>query len=98
VDIDVQVDLTDALFEQLEDLLTKTTESPANIPPIVISELYLPNSDYTGRSSGPGNLLPPPHDLEVPIVKLMNSPAYRAFQARTAALSLFPSVKVNPAL
>ena len=41
------------------------------------------------------NVLPPPHDLELPIVKLMNHPTYLAFQSQVAALSLFPYVSVK---
>jgi hypothetical protein len=41
------------------------------------------------------NLLPPPHDYNLSIVKLMNHPTYHAYQAQTAALSLFPSVYVK---
>ncbi|KAJ3806483.1 hypothetical protein F5876DRAFT_91051 [Lentinula aff. lateritia] len=41
------------------------------------------------------NLLPPPNDLELPIVKLMNHPVYRKFQAQIAALSLFPQVSIK---
>ena len=40
-------------------------------------------------------MLPPPHDLELPIVKLMNHPTYLAFQVQVAALSLFPYVSVK---
>ncbi|KAJ4483305.1 hypothetical protein J3R30DRAFT_3284080 [Lentinula aciculospora] len=41
------------------------------------------------------NLLPPPNDLELPIVKLMNHPVYRRFQAQIAALSLFPQISIK---
>jgi len=41
------------------------------------------------------NILPPPHDLDLPIVKLMNHPTYLAFQSRVAVLSLFPNVYVK---
>ncbi|KAG6903022.1 hypothetical protein C0995_007455 [Termitomyces sp. Mi166 len=41
------------------------------------------------------NILPPPHDLELPIVKLVNHPTYLAFQSQVAALSLFPEVYVK---
>ncbi|KAG6832632.1 hypothetical protein H0H92_014468 [Tricholoma furcatifolium] len=41
------------------------------------------------------NILPPPHDLELPIVKLMNHPTYLAFQSQVAALSLLPAVYVK---
>jgi len=41
------------------------------------------------------NILPPPHDLDLPIVKLMNHPTYVAFQSQVAALSLFSNVYVK---
>ncbi|KAL1743510.1 hypothetical protein HDZ31DRAFT_83378 [Schizophyllum fasciatum] len=41
------------------------------------------------------HLLPPKHDIELPIVKLMNHPSYRDFQAQVAALSLFSTASVN---
>lgn len=41
------------------------------------------------------NLLPPPNDLELPIVKLMNHPIYRRFQSNIAALSLIPQVIIK---
>ncbi|KAF9024855.1 hypothetical protein BDZ89DRAFT_1068791 [Hymenopellis radicata] len=41
------------------------------------------------------NLLPPADDLSLPIVKLMNHPTYRAFQGRTAALSLIPQLFIK---
>jgi hypothetical protein len=41
------------------------------------------------------NILPPPHDLDLPIVKLMNHPTYLAFQSQVAVLSLFPNVYVK---
>ncbi|KAF5370673.1 hypothetical protein D9758_002021 [Tetrapyrgos nigripes] len=78
VDIDIQTDLTDTIFESLEDLLAKATAEMATVPPIILS-----------------NLLPPPHNLELPIVKLMNHPIYRTFQAQIAALSLIPQVHIK---
>ncbi|KAF5321209.1 hypothetical protein D9619_001887 [Psilocybe cf. subviscida] len=41
------------------------------------------------------NILPPPHDLDLPIVKLMNHPTYLAFQSQVAALSLIPQVCIK---
>ncbi|KAI0051165.1 hypothetical protein FA95DRAFT_1554734 [Auriscalpium vulgare] len=45
--------------------------------------------------SGPGavilsNILPPPHDLELPIVKLLTHSSYQSYQSHVAALSLIP--------
>lgn len=41
------------------------------------------------------NILPPPHNLELPIAKLMGDKSYLAFQAQRVALSLFPGVYVK---
>lgn len=41
------------------------------------------------------NILPPPHDLELPIVKLLTHPTYQTYQAHIAALSLFPNLYVK---
>ncbi|TFK23179.1 hypothetical protein FA15DRAFT_594803 [Coprinopsis marcescibilis] len=41
------------------------------------------------------NILPPPHDLDLPIIRLMNHPSYLAFQSQVAALSLLPSVYIK---
>jgi hypothetical protein len=41
------------------------------------------------------NILPPPDDLTIPIVKLLNHPTYRAYQANTAALSLIPRLHLR---
>jgi hypothetical protein len=41
------------------------------------------------------NLLPPPHDLELPIVKLLSHPTYRSYQSHVATLSLFPRVYLS---
>ncbi|KAK0241724.1 hypothetical protein EDD85DRAFT_820111 [Armillaria nabsnona] len=78
VDIAIETPLTDALFENLEDLLSKAINGLSEVPPIILS-----------------NLLPPPDGLDLPIVKLMNHPTYKAFQARVAALSLIPQVFIK---
>ncbi|KAG7098660.1 hypothetical protein E1B28_000576 [Marasmius oreades] len=78
VDIDVQADLKEDVFDTLEDLLYKATVNLEKVPPIILS-----------------NLLPPPHQLELPIVKLMNHTSYRKFQAQVAALSLHPQVYIK---
>ncbi|TFK84119.1 hypothetical protein K466DRAFT_589170 [Polyporus arcularius HHB13444] len=41
------------------------------------------------------NILPPPDDLTIPIVKLLTHPTYRSYQAHTASLSLFANLFVN---
>lgn len=60
-------------------------------------ELIISASDNL-QNSGPiilSNVLPPPHDLTLPIVKLLNDPMYRSFQAFTASLSLYPRIFVK---
>ncbi|KAF8633410.1 hypothetical protein AX17_004581 [Amanita inopinata Kibby_2008] len=41
------------------------------------------------------NYLPPPHDLSLPIVRLMNHPTYQTYQAHIAALSLIPNLCIK---
>jgi hypothetical protein len=41
------------------------------------------------------NYLPPPHDLALPIVRLMNHPHYQTYQAHIAALSLVPNLCIK---
>lgn len=82
VDIDIRCDITesDSLWESFEELLTSAQKATE------------------GQKSTPiilSNVLPPPHDLTLQIVKLMNHPSYRAYQSHTAALSLFPNLYVK---
>jgi hypothetical protein len=95
VDINIHVELTDDVFESFEDLLSKSLDGVSPVPPIILC-LYilflLQNSSLTGYLA---NLLPPPNDLELPIVKLLNHPTYRKFQAHVAALSLIPQVIIK---
>jgi len=82
VDIDICGDLTqsDALWESFEELLTSVTKA---------------REDHKSTPIILSNILPPPHDLTLPIMKLMNHPSYRAYQSNTAALSLFPNLYVK---
>jgi hypothetical protein len=41
------------------------------------------------------NILPPPHDLEFPIVKLLTHPIYHSYQSHIATLSLFSQVYLS---
>lgn len=41
------------------------------------------------------NILPPPDDLSLPIVKLLSHPTYQIYQTQTAALSLYGNVSVK---
>lgn len=82
VDIDVQSDIMSnvAKYEVFEDLLMKAT------------------ADLPGDRKVPivlSNILPPPHDLSLPIVKLLADPSYRNYQAHSASLSLFPNLYVK---
>lgn len=82
VDIDVQSDIMSnvAKYEAFEDLLMKAT---AELPGDRKVSIVL------------SNILPPPHDLSLPIVKLLADPSYRNYQAHTASLSLFPNLYVK---
>ncbi|KAG0706090.1 hypothetical protein DFH29DRAFT_202999 [Suillus ampliporus] len=79
IDIDVQSDVMSNVskYEMFEDLLMKATV------------------DLPGDKKVPivlSNILPPPHDLSLPIVKLLAHPSYRNYQAHSAALSLVPNL------
>ncbi|PSR72165.1 hypothetical protein PHLCEN_2v11957 [Hermanssonia centrifuga] len=41
------------------------------------------------------NILPPPDDLSLPIVKLLTHPTYQDYQSQTAALSLYANVSIK---
>ena len=41
------------------------------------------------------NILPPPDDLSLPIVKLLTHPAYYDYQSQTAALSLYANLNIK---
>ncbi|KAF8530489.1 hypothetical protein BU17DRAFT_79267 [Hysterangium stoloniferum] len=41
------------------------------------------------------NILPPPHDINLSIVKLLNHPKYHAYKSYIAAFSLYPSVYIK---
>ncbi|KAH9176611.1 hypothetical protein EDB89DRAFT_2112590 [Lactarius sanguifluus] len=41
------------------------------------------------------NILPPPHDLVLPIVKLLTHPTYQSYQSQIATLSLIPRVHLS---
>ena len=42
-----------------------------------------------------GNILPPPDDLTIPIVKLLTHQTYHNYQSQTAALSLFENLCIK---
>jgi hypothetical protein len=95
VDIDIQATLTDSLLEGFEDLIAKAAADIETVPPIVLCELVVNFNAGGFIDILEANILPPPHDLDLPIVKLMNHPTYLAFQAQVAALSLIPQVHVK---
>jgi len=82
VDIDIRSDLAtnDPLWEGFEEMLTAATK---------------PEEGKTLGSIVLSNILPPPHDLTLPIVRLMKHPTYETYQSHTAALSLFPNCYVK---
>jgi len=41
------------------------------------------------------NVLPPSHDLDIPIVKLLTHPSYQSYQSHVATLSFFPRVYLS---
>ncbi|KIK67308.1 hypothetical protein GYMLUDRAFT_37396 [Collybiopsis luxurians FD-317 M1] len=45
VDIDIHADLTEALFESFEDLLSKAMADVPSVPPIILSNLLPPSND-----------------------------------------------------
>jgi hypothetical protein len=97
VDIDIQATLSDSLLEGFEDMITSASVDIKELPPIVLCMiLYIRHLTHLLIIKHLiANILPPPHDLDLPIVKLMNHPAYLAFQSRIAVLSLFPNVYVK---
>ncbi|KZT65937.1 hypothetical protein DAEQUDRAFT_730852 [Daedalea quercina L-15889] len=83
INIDVQCDIraTEGGWDALEDLLA-SLEDPTN-PKKHNANIIV------------SNILPPPDDLSLPIVKLLTHPSYRNYQAHTAALSLYANVFVS---
>jgi len=82
INIDVQCDIraTEGGWDTLEDLLS-SLEDPTS-PKKHNANIIV------------SNILPPPDDLSLPIVKLLTHPSYRNYQAHTAALSLYANVFV----
>ncbi|KAG8846093.1 hypothetical protein FRB96_002072 [Tulasnella sp. 330] len=81
VDLDVPWDAaqaeSDKEWDSLVDILGKAVEG-------------LPE-DTKAKPIVLGNLLPPPHSLSVPIVKLLRHPTYQAYQAYISQLSFIPN-------
>ncbi|KAL4246199.1 hypothetical protein ABKN59_009292 [Abortiporus biennis] len=82
VDLDVQSDLrsSEAAWETLEDFFSKAIPVTSPTPP---GNVIL------------SNILPPPDDFSLPIVKLLTHPTYRDYQSRTAALSLNANIYIK---
>lgn len=82
VDLDVQADLRgkESEWEAFEDFFCKVLPPQDNTP---AGKVIL------------SNLLPPPDDFSLPIVKLLSHPTYQAYQSRMAALSLYADVIVK---
>ncbi|KAG6845893.1 hypothetical protein H0H87_000699 [Tephrocybe sp. NHM501043] len=97
VDIDIQAAISDIVLESFEDIISNATAGLTKVPPIVLCTFLLSFDHRIDLTIFPllANILPPPHDLELPIVKLMNHPTFLAFQSQVAALSLFPDVYVK---
>ncbi|TFY53784.1 hypothetical protein EVJ58_g9251 [Rhodofomes roseus] len=83
INIDVQCDIraTEGGWDTLEDLLS-SLEDPTS-----------PKKHHANIIVS--NILPPPDDITLPIVKLLTHPSYRNYQAHTAALSLYANVFVS---
>ncbi|THH33232.1 hypothetical protein EUX98_g1009 [Antrodiella citrinella] len=85
VDIDVQTNLKDSEseWEALEELFGKAMPHETEDAPKPKGKVVLTN------------LLPPPDDLHLPIVKLLTHSTYQAYQSHCAALSLYSNVYVK---
>ncbi|KAI1791349.1 hypothetical protein LXA43DRAFT_1142001 [Ganoderma leucocontextum] len=110
VNIDVQSDLQqEGGWEALVDLITKATASPGPKGKIVLLRLATRahveierwswgqwgDTAAIFRVRAPANILPPPDDLTLPIVKLLTHPSYRTYQNQTASLSLCANLYIN---
>ncbi|GJJ06626.1 hypothetical protein Clacol_000820 [Clathrus columnatus] len=82
VDIDIQSSIEGS--EGLEELLTAVYKSGET--------LFVPPA---GAGIILSNFLPPPHDLDISLVKFFNHPDYLIYQNNVATLSLFSSVYVK---
>ncbi|KZT52875.1 hypothetical protein CALCODRAFT_501792 [Calocera cornea HHB12733] len=79
-EIEVAADLTtDAVWDELEDVLSKA----------------LPSEEQKRKPVVLKNLLPPALGFQTPLVKLLTHPVYKAYQDHITTLSLFPSVYVQ---
>jgi len=95
VDIDIQATLTEATLESFEDLVGKAAEGLESSPPIILCNVIILPVARAYTHHLVANVLPPPHDLDLPIIKLMNHPTFLAFSNQVAALSLLPNVYIK---
>ena len=65
--------------------------TPTSFHPLVPTR----TQHVSNLTSFAANILPPPDDLTLPIVKLLTDPMYRSYQSHTASLSLFANLFVN---
>lgn len=99
IDLDIATNLRagEGAWADLEELLTKAipTAPKGTIILCRFIAVRLIDSCLHHRSFAIANILPPPDDLSLPIVKLLTHPNYRDYQSQTAALSLYPSVVIK---
>ncbi len=99
-DIDVQTNIAsgEAGWEALEDFVDKASQTEDGQKKGTI--LLCTSFQYFWRDLRwlisvcicAANILPPPHLLSLPIVKLLTDPSYVAYQSHIASLSLFSHV------
>ncbi|KAI0940457.1 hypothetical protein AcW1_003647 [Taiwanofungus camphoratus] len=87
VNLDVKCDLRECEggWEVLEEMLERVTKPQENTHELKAIKAKIVLS----------NILPPPDDLSLPIVKLLTHSSYRDYQFHTAALSLFSNIYIN---
>ena len=88
VHVDVRCDLINGEqgWEALEELVTSCSTAE-NKGALVIGMFACSLiSQWLTRESA--NIMPPPHTLQIPLVKLLSHPIYLAYQSRIAAISL----------
>lgn len=103
VDLDVpwnaQQSESDSEWNALEDFIGKAVNGGAEGSPKPTKAIVICEQIYEFQFKRPNvtvicvaNLLPPPHSLHVPIVKLMKSPMYEKYQEHISSLSFVPNV------
>jgi hypothetical protein len=99
VNVVVQIDLNsgESGWDVLEDLISNSVSvsDAGNKGAIVLCECSPPLSQILVDLVATANILPPPRTLSVPLVQLLTHPSYLTYQARIAALSLFPATYIQ---